>query len=149
MARIRTTKSGLRYEINDYGCVDMYGVKTLKRYHALNEERNSVDCYKHHCFFAFSKEQFEQGKRNAHIPEGEKILSAGAGLYGTDSGLDAYAAEVMSFDARIKAECDPQEVYFYEYNNHECGLSGDEYIPFNLICRIWGRETAESLTRLS
>lgn len=82
--------------------------------------------------------------------EGEKICSAGAGLYGTRDGLDRYFAAHDDFDKRITAECDPQEVYFYEYNNHECQISWDGDDPaYRIIVRLWGEETAQKIQRVS
>lgn len=149
----KTLPSGLQYrqDWDGDGCVEMRGCKTLKRYHQLCEERDNIDCYKHNCFFAFSEEQYNRGKaRIRPLKEGEKIYSVGAGMYGTKEGVASFFAEVKSFDQRIKEECDPQEVYFYEYNNHECMLSwdGDEE-PVKLVVGIWGTDVLNTLVRLN
>lgn len=53
-------------------------------------------------------------------------------------------------EARIKSECDPQEVYCYEYNNHECCIAFDGDIEaIRLVARIWGVETAKTIKRRS
>lgn len=148
--RYKTLPSGLQYRRDGNHSVIMKGYKTLNRYHELCKERDSMDCYKHHCFFAFSNSQFEEGKKKAHIKEGEKIYSVGAGMYGTENGIESYFAELKAFDQSIKEECDPQEVYFYEYNNHECMLSWDaDEEPVKLVIRIWGKEVLETLVRLN
>ena len=148
--RFKTLPSGLQYSKGIEGSIFIRNPKTLKLYFQITKEQRSMDCYKHHCFFAFNNEQFEEGKKKAHIQDGEKIYSVGAGMYGTLEGIKGYFAEHKSFDERIKAECDAQEVYFYEYNNHECNLSwdGDEE-PFKLILRIWGKEVADSIVRIN
>lgn len=143
------TINGLKYSINDEGCVNIYGAKTLKRYRELKNKRSETDCYKYHCFYAFSKEQFEEGKQKAGIKDDEKIqFVRGIGLYGTHDGIKAFTSEVMSYDGRIKAECNPQEVYFHEYNNFECCWSGDDSEPMNIIRRIWGEEIAKTIVRI-
>lgn len=145
--------SGLEYcrdwERTD-GAVVMRNVKTLNRYHELVEERDNLNCYSYDCFFAFSNEQFEEGaKRIRPLKEGEKYVSCGAGLYGTRNGVDKYFAAIAEYDKQIKQECDPQEVYFYEYNNHECFISWDGDEPaYNIVERIWGEERASQIVRI-
>ena len=147
--RYKTLPSGLQYRRDENGSVIIQGQKTLKRYHELCNERDSMDCYKHHCFFAFSNSQFEEGKKKARIKVGEKIYSVGAGMYGTNEGIKSFFAEMRSFNKLIKEECDPQEVYFYEYNNHECMLSWDaDEEPIKLIARIWGDEAVSQIVRI-
>lgn len=148
-----TLPSGLQYrrdwEETDGGVV-MRHVRTLKRYAELQEEKNRLDCYKYDCFFAFGNKQFEENsKRIRPLREGEKYVSAGCGLYGTRDGLDKFFAALDAIDEKIKQECDPQEVYFYEYNNHECQLSWDgDFEPIRIVKRIWGDETAAKIARV-
>ena len=129
----------------------MRNPKTLRRYRELCEERCHIDCHRYDCFFAFGDKQFEEGlKQIRPLREGEKICSAGAGLYGTRDGLDRYFAAHDDFDKRIAAECDPQEVYFHEYNNHECQISWDGDEPaYQIIVRLWGEDTAQKIQRVS
>lgn len=49
----------------------------------------------------------------------------------------------------IKTECNPQEVYFFEYNNHECMYSyeGDEP-AIQLIIDYWGADVARTIVRI-
>lgn len=128
----------------------MKNPKTIKHYIALNDERNKIDCYKHHCFFAFSKEQFYNGLKKIRLNDGEKVHHAGAGLYGTKEGIQAYFEELESFRKRMKAECDPQEVYIYEYNNHECFISTDgDDTAFRLLIYIFGKEITLQIHRFN
>jgi hypothetical protein len=42
--------------------------------------------------------------------------------------------------AAIPKECDPQEVYFYEYNNHECMIAWDgDKEAYDLIVGYGGK----------
>lgn len=54
-----------------------------QHYRAIKDEHAPL----HKCFFAFSKQQFEDGKKEAGILEDEKIYSAECGLFGTQEGL--------------------------------------------------------------
>ena len=148
-----TLPSGLQYrrewEQTD-GAVDMRNPKTLKRYTDLQDEKYHIDCYKYDCFYTFGQKQFDENKKRIRpLRDGEKYVSAGAGLYGTRDGLDRLFAALKDIDEKIKQECDPQEVYFYEYNNHECQISWDGDIePYNIILRIWGKEIASKIERV-
>lgn len=151
---IKTLPSGLQYsrDFSEYdGCVVMHNAKTINRYRELQEEKSKQDCYRYDCFFAFSNQQFAEGlKKIRPLKEGEKLVSVGAGMYGTRDGVDKFFAAYDEIDKRIKQECDPQEVYFYEYNNHESMISWDgDAEPFKIIRRIWGDETAAKIVRLS
>ena len=51
-------------------------------------------------------------------------------------------------EKQIPTECDPQEVYFYEYNNHECMFAWDgDKEAVEIIIRHWGKDVAKSLKR--
>ena len=151
--KIKTLPSGLQYsrDFSEYdGSVVMYNAKTVERYRQLQQEKSEQDCYKFDCFFAFSNAQFAEGlKKIRPLKEGEKLVCVGAGMYGTRDGVDKFFASYHEIDNRIKQECDPQEVYFYEYNNHESMISWDgDAEPFKIITRIWGKEVAASIVRL-
>ncbi|MBQ3812858.1 MAG: hypothetical protein II841_04760 [Bacteroidales bacterium] len=88
----------------------------------------------HHCFWAFSNKQFEQGLRNTGLKEayekGEvKLKQAVNGLIGTQEGLDEYFRALKERTAAERAEirekCTPQDVYEVEYNNYECMYDWD------------------------
>lgn len=147
---INTLPSGLQYSRECDGCVIMHNAKTITRYKELQEEKSKRDCYRFDCFFAFSNQQFAEGlKRIRPLKEGEKLVSVGAGMYGTRDGMDKFFAFYKEIDKRIKLYCDPQEVYFYEYNNHESMLSWDgDNEPYKIVSRIWGKDVANNLVRL-
>jgi hypothetical protein len=84
------------------------------------------------CFFAFSNSQFEEGKAKA-IPEGAKVLSANHGLYGTDEGITNFMEELSQLKQTIIDNCDPQDVYNYEFGNHECGYTGNDQEALDIV----------------
>lgn len=59
---------------------------------------------------------------------------------------------LATYDERAKQipkECDPQEVYFYEWNNHETMYSWDgDYEAIKIILEYFGMEAAMSITRI-
>jgi hypothetical protein len=98
------------------------------------------------CFFAFSLEQFEEGKKKAGIGD-KKILSGGHGLYGTQEGIKKLLDDYANIDIEIAKQCEPQEVYAYEWYNHECSITNDDEQPMNIVVRIFGKEKAKTVKR--
>jgi hypothetical protein len=98
------------------------------------------------CFFAFSKEQYNEGIAK-HNLEGKKIFSAFGGLYGTKEGID----ELMNFydelNKRIGKECDPQEVYNYEYDNYECSITCDDSEAMMMALGYFTEEQCRKIKR--
>lgn len=134
---------------NDYALY-ISGARTLKTYHKLAYDTHP-NCYEYRCFYAFGNEQFQQGCRNIHLDteHGEKVVNGGSGLYGTEEGLRKYFAFYDDLYKQIAEQCDPEEVYYYEYNNFECCLDwdGDE----RAICRViklFGADAARKIHRL-
>ena len=80
-----------------------------------------------------------------------KTISRYIELY--DAAIDdcqsiKHSSAFDEFAKRVKQECDPQEVYCYEFNNYECMLSwdGDEQ-AIRLIIDYYGVETARTVRR--
>ena len=132
----------------------MRNAKTVERYQEItNKQPNSVE---YGIFWAFSNKQFEEGYKmlvnKGFIKEGDKVkrVSAMSGMFGASFELikkffDFYANN----DKLIAAECDPQEIYFYECNNHEYMYDWDgDAEPLRIIYKIWGREVAEKIHRV-
>jgi dihydroorotase len=98
------------------------------------------------CFFAFSNEQIHEGIEKAGL-QGVKLISAGAGLYGSREGIDAIVAFYDSVAAKIKKECNPQEVYDYEFFNHECDYVGDDPEAFQIVEEYFTPDQCKGINR--
>ena len=135
----------------DWDCegeIRMRNPKTIDKY--LKIKHGQFDFEKHGIFFAFDVEQFKKEKermiRKGYIKKNNKIFSLGAGAYGNIDGVKSFHLFCDNKNELITKECDPQEVYIYEWNNHEC-MFGDEETAYNLIESIFGKERAEKITR--
>lgn len=103
------------------------------------------------CFYAFSNQQFAEGlkKLGISLEDAKKMIYRGDyGLYGTREGLTAYRAAIKENSARITAECDPQEVYDYEFYNHECGCINDDTEAMKLVIAYFGEDKARTVRRM-
>jgi hypothetical protein len=152
---VKTTRGELRY-YRDWGNYDggvvMLNAQTIDRNKAIKNEHPDAD--KCGVFFAFSREQFAEGYKHlvelGHIKDGDKICQdKDTGAFGTKDGLAAFFKFYDDSRAAIPKECDPQEVYFYEYNNHECMIAWDgDKEAYDLIVGYWGEEVAKTIERL-
>ena len=70
-------------------------------------------------------------------------------MIGTRSGIRGMLEFYDKRDKQISQECDAQEVYFYEYNNHECcyGWEGDAP-AYELIVDYFGEDIAKTIKRI-
>lgn len=119
--------------------------KTVALYHKLKyDDQPPAGEY----FWAFSQEQFDRAIKDKHL-EGKRLCRVGGGLYGTHEGIEALEAYYASVSERIRTECNPQEVYLYECNNHEYmyNLDGDEEALL-LIVKYWGKDVARTIRRV-
>ena len=140
--------NGVKYRI-DWNCdghIRMLDTKTLDTYHKLKYDFNAE---MHDCFFAFSNQQFKEGIERFNLQD-KKIYSAGMGLYGTKEGIDDFYEQYKEPEKKIKEQCDPQEVYFFEYNNHESMISWDgDTEAIRIIINYWGVDIAKKIVRRS
>lgn len=152
---INTTKRELRYyrDWDNYeGGIVMMNAQTVKRYREIKDQHPDAD----ECgvFFAFSNQQFGEGYKRlielGHIKKGDKVLRGVGGAFGTKEGLDKFFKFYEDRDTPIREECDPQEVYFYEYNNHESMIAWDgDLEAIKIIISIWGADVARNIKRFN
>lgn len=118
--------------------------KTVELYHKLKyDDQPPAGDY----FWAFSQEQFDRAIKGKHL-EGKKLCRIG-GLFGTHEGIEALETYYAGVRERICTECNPQEVYFYECNNHEYmyNWDGDEE-AIKIIMQHWGEDVARTIRRV-
>lgn len=138
-------------DTNNDGYVRMAGATTIDRYKALKyDEQPPCGNY----FWAFDRKQLAAGymrlKESGAVSEPNQLVNAGGGLFGTPKAIDNLRMWEIKRGARIADECDPQEVYLYEYNNYESFISWDgDLEPIMIIISIWGYEVAQKIERLS
>lgn len=138
---------------NSEGGIVMVNPKTLTYYKQNRESHPNIENYA--CFFAFGREQFNRNLSAAisagRIKKSDQIKYHPhySGLYGTQEGIRAFLAWYNERDSTLPTECDPQEVYFYEYNNHECMFAWDgDLDAIKIIIEIWGENAARKIQRI-
>lgn len=109
-------------------------------------ELNSQQAPMIDCFFAFSPSQYNEGVAKHNLYD-KKLYNAGMGLIGTYEGIKAFKKFSDDITANITAECDPQEVYDYEFNNHECDYVGDDKEAIDIVIAYFGIERAKTISR--
>lgn len=98
------------------------------------------------CFFAFSNKQFEEGIKEKNL-EGQKIYAAGSGLYGTKEGIANFLGFYENLNKRIGENCDPQQVYDYEFANHECGYTCDDLEAMQILLNYFSVDQVANVQR--
>lgn len=140
------------FEQDSYGMMTWKNARTLDRYRELNSQH--PDDKEYGVFFAFGNKQFSEGVKKlisrGYIKEGEeeRIAGYGGGLYGLPSELVRFMDFYKDKRKRIASECDPQEVYCYEFNNHESMIAFDgDKDALQLVLDIWGADAARKVRR--
>jgi len=133
------------------GAIELLEPKTIDSYIRIVD--SYPDTEKLAVFFAFNNKQFDEGYaklvESGQIKSGEKIMyvKSVGGLLGTERGLADYFDFFAKRTEYIKDHCDPQEVYIYEWNNHECMVTNDDFEAFCTVANIWGEDVAGKITR--
>ena len=97
-------------------------------------------------FFAFGTEQYKKALEKNGFSD-EQIVSAGDGLYGTRDGLKAYFGAFEKLTERVAAECNPQDIYRYEFDNHDCEHICCDREAMKYVVSIFGMERAKKVKR--
>ena len=98
------------------------------------------------CFFAFSQDQLKKGIAKNNL-EGKKLLDGGGGLIGTKFGIQKLFDYYDAQSKKISENCDPQEVYRYEFSNHECSYTNDDEEAIKIVIDYFGKEIAKTVKR--
>lgn len=129
------------------GAIRMENAQTIKLYDQIQQETNNVILEEYECFYAFDNKQLEEGLARIGKTK-EEVCHFGGGLIGTKEGFERYLDFLEKATERIAKECDPQEVYFDEFNNHECMIAYEgDTAAIELVMNIFGDEIAQTLTR--
>lgn len=133
------------------GALVMKNACTVEHYKELRDSQSQMTTEeKDGIFFAFDQYQFDtEFKRiNKNKKEGDVLRKGRFGLFGFERCIKAWNERIANIDKRIAEECDAQEVYCYEYNNHECMLDWDgDTNAYQIIEQIFGKEVAGSIRR--
>lgn len=149
---VETTQGTLHYyrDWDMEGGIVMKDAKTVKRYREIRNQHPNADEYG--VFFAFSDQQFSEGYNRliekGFIKKGDKVCQSYGGMFGTKDGINAFLGYYENRGKAIPVECDPQEVYFYEYNNHESMIAWDgDLEAIKIVIDIWGVDVARKIKR--
>ena len=152
---VKTTQGTLIYFV-DWICTDgsvvMLNPKTTSLYHELRYDTHP-DVDKYGVFFAFNQEQFDEGYNHlvelGFISNGDKISMGNGGVYGTPESIKAFLDFYEKRYKEIPTKCDPQEAYFFEYNNYESMIAWDgDKDAYNTIVNLWGEDVAKTIIRI-
>ena len=143
-----TTTCTVTQNWDNDGMLDIHNAQTLDKYQAIRNEQ-----YHHRhpeIVWEFSDMKKVIAKLKPLLKEDEKIINFASGGFATPKGLKLMEAYYASIDERISKECDPQEVYYYEYNNHESciNMEGDTD-AIQIVLDIYGEDIARSIKRYS
>ena len=144
------TANGVTYyqDWEQEGHIVIIDPKTTALYHQLKyEDQPPAGDY----FWAFSQEQFDRAIKDKHLEDANIVRVSGCGgLFGTSKAIADLETYYANQRKRISAECNPQEVYFYECNNFEYmyNWDGDEE-AIKLILDYWGEDVARGIKRIN
>jgi hypothetical protein len=98
------------------------------------------------CFFAFSHQQYNEGIERMQL-QNKTIINVGNGLYGTKEGIEKVYEFYEVNTKEIADNCEPQDVYDYEHNNHECSYTKNDTEAITHVYHIFGMERTQTVKR--
>lgn len=134
---MRNEKLSISVDWKRGGALIMENQITITRYKELRQQQSNM---------------IDEGLKriNLHMKEGDKLYDMRGGMFGFARCIKAWYERIKRIDNQIAEECDPQEVYCYEYNNHECMYDWDgDKNAYDIIRCIFGEETAQTIRRWS
>lgn len=131
------------------GCLRYTGAETLDLYHSLNDEIYRQPLTDIGMFFAFDTKGVNEGidtlRKRGLLKEGEKIFNYGCGCFGIEGSFEKRLEFINERKRRMIEECDPYEVYVYEYNNFECCIDYDgDQRAVEAVLGIYGLERTKA-----
>lgn len=151
---VQTKNGPLKYYRDDEcsGAIRMIKPKTINRYIELKNEH--PDSEKHGIFWAFDQKQYDDGiarmKALGLYKDGQKVYSFDGGGFAVNHDLaDKFFGFYNNREKMIAEECDPQEVYFYEWNNYECmfDFDGDKR-AYDYVVSVFGEDAVKNIKRI-
>jgi len=154
---MKTQKAnGVEYYLGEQREIVMVNPKTIKLYEQLCDvnKKSVIDFDDCGLFWAFDDKQFDEGlakiKERGLFVEGEdKLVAIDGGGY-LPKKLVPKLKDMLANSRKTKTECNPQEVYFYEYNNRECMYDWHgEQSAYDEVVYIFGIEIAKTIKRIN
>ena len=142
-----------RYDGGCDGNLWYKGDTTIDRYIELDTKLSDTDYPG--IFFAFTDDAMKKGIKSIGFDPDNKESWKGKifnyrklapGLFGTKEGLTNMLDAMDRIRKQIASECDPQEIYIHEYNNHECQYT-DDSLAYERVLSIFGEDVAKQIKR--
>lgn len=98
-------------------------------------------------FVALSNEDYEKSINELGL-QGKQIYSYANGyLYGTKEGLQKFDDFLNDRQKEIREKCTPQEIYNYEFTNHECAYTGSDEEALKIVAYYFNEDEIASIKR--
>ena len=92
-------------------------------------------------FYAFSEKQLEEGMAENGYTDKTALRQSQCGAIGSATELASYWREVnyrlALFGAIVRQYFRPEEVYIYEFGNHECSYTWDDTEALEAVREFW------------
>ena len=115
------------------------------KYHEYLDQEPDMDALG--VFFAFSNEQLAEGLKKHNPNQDKKYLKFDYGMFATKEGYQQVHEFYANRSKEIIENCTPQEVYNYEFVNHECDWEGDDDEAIIIVLDYFGIERTKEVKR--
>lgn len=122
------------------------------KYQELKDKLSSYFSAENGFFFAFNEKQFKEGKEQirkyGHLSEGEKLVRIAGGGFTTRKAYEKYTSFFDAIKKQIATECNPQEIYDYEYFNFESMYAPNgDLDAMKVVLGYFGEEKLKQIAR--